>query len=187
MILRSSKSLRYSGREINNREFAGNNLDFASSNLLYNRELSKDTDVGMLLTRMNATMTATDDAILSAEFMPDKEMYLDTRTYTTGIADLRYRLTSPSAEVKRGGYPALSVSEERYIGSYNISRSIHMKSDFPYYKLEEDWMPCCFNSGNDIDLLEARDYGVSAREVFDCTCDSLLAEGRSAESATGPE
>ncbi len=170
VILRSSKSMRYSGREINNREFAGNNLDFASSDLLYNSELSKDTDVDMLLTRMNATVIATDDAILSADFMPTKEMYYDTRTYTTGIADLKYRLTGSSAELKPGGYPALSEGEERYVGAYNITRSIHIKSDFPYYAQEEDWLPCCPVSGYDLNPLYGKDLGVSAREVFDCTC-----------------
>ena len=66
-ILRSRGSIRYSGQGINSREYAGNNLDYAGSSLLYNTELSKDSDIGMLITRMNATVLATDDAILHAE------------------------------------------------------------------------------------------------------------------------
>lgn len=170
VILRSSKSIRYSGQEINNREFAGNNLDFASSDLLYNKELSKDTDVNMLLRRMNATVLANDDAILAADFMPSKEMYFDTRIYTTGIADLKYRLTRPSVELKTKGYPASSEGEERYIGAYNITRSIHMKSDFPYYAQEKDWLPCCPAGGCDMNPFDNMDLGISAKEVFDCAC-----------------
>ena len=65
MILRSSKTIKYSGKEINDREFAGNNLDYAGSNLLYNKDLSKETNVGMLLRNMNATVFATNDNIHS--------------------------------------------------------------------------------------------------------------------------
>ena len=106
VILKSSKTIKYSGMEINDREFAGNNLDFAGSNLLYNKELSKETNVGMLLRNMNATVFATNDndTLLSADFMPNKEMYYDTRTYTTGIADMKYRQTSSSYDFKRGTY-----------------------------------------------------------------------------------
>lgn len=187
VVLRSSKAIEYSGEGINNREYAGNNLDYAGSNLLYNKELSKETNVGMLLTKMNATLHLTDDSFISADFLPNKEMYYDTRTYTTGIADMKYRQTGSSYDFKRGDYRMFGEGEERYYGSYDITRSIHMKSDYLELDKEEDGLPCCFSVGNDIDLLEARDYGVSAREVFDCTCDSLLADGKSAESTTGPE
>jgi hypothetical protein len=187
VVLRSSKTIEYSGKGINNREYAGNNLDYAGSNLLYNKELSKETNVGMLLTRMNATALATNDSFISADFLPNKEMYYDTRTYTTGIADMKYRQTGSSYDFKRGDYRMFSEGEERYYGSYNIARSIHMKSSYLELEKDEGSLPCCFSVGNDIDLLKARDYGISAREVFDCTCDSLLAEGRSAKSTTSPE
>jgi hypothetical protein len=36
-----------------------------------------------------------------------------------------------------------SEGEERYYGDYNINRSIHMKSDFPRYEEEDDWISCC--------------------------------------------
>ena len=154
VILKSSKTIKYSGKEINNREFAGNNLDFAGSNLLYNKELSKETNVGMLLRNMNATVFATNDAILSADFKPNKEMYYDTRTYTTGIADMKYRQTSSSYDFKRGTYRVLSEGDERYSGNYNISRSLHMNSDFKYNALEYDWQTCFISSGNDMNPRE---------------------------------
>jgi len=144
VILKSSKIIKYSGIEINNREFAGNNLDFAGSSLLYNTELSKETNVGMLLRNMNVTVFATNDndTLLSADFMPNKEMYYDTRTYTTGIADMKYRQTSSSYDFKRGTYRVLNEGDERYSGNYNISRSLHMKSDFKYSAQEYDWQTC---------------------------------------------
>jgi hypothetical protein len=171
-IIKSIKSMRYSGREINEREFVGNNLDYAGSNLLYNRELSRQTNAGLLLKRTNATVLATDDAILSADFMPSREMVYVTRTHSTGIADLNYRLTGPGYEVKPGFYAELIESEERYYGTYNISRSIHIKSDFQEPDLEnitiEDWVPCCLAGWSGMNPLNRRDFGVNAEEIFDC-------------------
>ena len=142
-ILKSSRSIRYSGQEINSREYAGNNLDYAGSSLLYNKEFSKDSYIGMQITRMNATVLATDDAILYAELMPEKETRYDIITNTTGIADLKYRFVNLTAEQKKLTYPLASEGEERYYGAFNINRSLRMKSDFPWYEPEVDWLPCC--------------------------------------------
>jgi hypothetical protein len=187
VILKSSKTMKYSGKEINDREFAGNSQDYAGSNLLYNKELSKETNVGMLLRNMNATVFATNDAILSADFMPNKEMYYDTRTYTTGIAEMKYRQTSSNYDFKRGTYTVLGDGYERYNGIYNITRSIHMKSDFQYSELEDDGLPCCFSGVNDLNSPEVRDPGFSPKDVFDCTCYMSPAEGKIAKTATGPD
>lgn len=142
-ILKSSSSIRYSGQGINSREYGGNNLDYAGSNLLYNKEFSKDSYIGMQITRLNATVFATDDAILDAELMPEKETRYDIIANTTGIADLKYRFTSPKAEEKKLTYPLVSEGEERYYGAFNINRSLRMKSSFPWYEPEVDWLPCC--------------------------------------------
>lgn len=133
MILKSSKSVKYSGKEMNDRDFAGNNKDFASSDLLYNKELTKDTKIGLLLKRMNATVLATNNAIFSADFLPLKEMDYRITTHTTGIVDLKYRQTGPSYKVKTCLYPAVNESDERYYGTYDITRHIHMNSDFENY------------------------------------------------------
>jgi hypothetical protein len=146
--------MRYSGQGINSREYAGNNLDYAGSSLLYNTELSKDSDIGMLITRMNATVLATDDAILHAELKPEKETRYNISTYTTGIADLRHGFSSLKAETKKITYPQASMGEERYSGSYNISRSIRMKSSFPWYEPQDEWLPCCSAEGGKIGLAE---------------------------------
>jgi hypothetical protein len=94
--------------------------------------------------------------------------------HTTGIADLKYRLTDSKYDFKHALYPVLSEGEERYVGTYNISRSIHIKSDFEKSDLEnsttEDWLPCCFAGWSDMNSLDKRDSGVSAKEIFDCSC-----------------
>ncbi len=170
VILKSSKILEYSGREINDREFAGNNLDFAGSDLLYNKELSKETNIGLLLKKMMATVLATNDAILSADFMPLKEMDYRIAANTTGIATLKYRQTGSSYKIKPGVYPALSEGEERYYGIYDITRHIHMKSDFQNCTLIDYWLPCCSSGWADIFPSGQKGFGINAREIFDCAC-----------------
>ena len=169
VILKSSKSIKYSGKEINDREFAGNNLDFAGSNLLYNKELTKETKVGLLLKRMNATVLATNDAILSADFMPTKEMDYRIKTHTTGIADMKYRQTGPSYEVKPGIYQAVNEGEERYYGTYNITRHIHMNSDFQNHTLTYDWLPCTSCGWNDWRTMTRRALGQALKRSLALT------------------
>jgi hypothetical protein len=72
VIIKASKTLAYSGQQINDRDFEGNNGDFVGANFLYNHELSKEQRSVIWLQRMNASVLATNDTILSAEFKPTK-------------------------------------------------------------------------------------------------------------------
>ena len=72
VFLKASRTLAYSGQQINDRDFEGNNGDFVGANFLYNRELSKQQRYVIWLQRMNATVLATNDSILLAEFKPTK-------------------------------------------------------------------------------------------------------------------
>jgi len=170
VILRSNKALRYSGKEINDREFEGNNLDFAGSNFLYNKELSKDTRVGLLLKRMNATVQATNDSILSAQFLPIKEMDYTIAAQTTGIADLKYRQTGPDYDIKHQTYSVLNEGEERYVGLYNISRHIYMNLDFQNTSREYGWLSCCTEGWDSMNYYDKKGFGGITKGVFDCTC-----------------
>jgi hypothetical protein len=70
VFLKADRTLTYFGQQINNRDFEGNNGDFVGANFLYNHELSKEQRSVIWLQRMNATVLATDDSILLAEFKP---------------------------------------------------------------------------------------------------------------------
>lgn len=144
VFMKARRAIAYSGQQINDRSFEGNNGDFVGTNFLHNRELSKEQMSVIWLQRMNATVLATNDAILRAEFEPTKYLgYLITAN-TTGIADLRYRFRSPHYDVKHQSYPALSEGDERYYGTYNLARKIEMRSIFEDYDTSEyDWLPCC--------------------------------------------
>ncbi len=174
VILKSSKTVKYSGKEINNREVEGNNLDFADSDFLYNKELSKDTKVGLLLKGMNATVLATDDAILSARFMPLKEMDYRITAQTTGIADLKYRQTGPDYNAERGTYKVINEGEDRYVGLYNLSRHIHMRFDFRNITSTDDWMSCCYGGWDSMNSYDKKGFGASTKGIFDCTCTKVF-------------
>jgi hypothetical protein len=178
VIIRTSRTLAYSGQQINNRDFEGNNGDFVGANFLYNHELSKERRSIMWLQRMNATVQATGDAILLAEFKPTKYLGYLILAKTTGIADLSYRLRDSQYDVKYQNYPVLSEGEERYYGTYNLARKIEMRSIFEKSNDTDDetdswlssWLPCCYEGWNDMSLPDQKGFGTSARGVFDCTC-----------------
>lgn len=148
----SNKVITYSGKGINDRDFVGNNYDFAGSNLLYNQNLSKERRTVMWLYRTNATVRATDDAIILAEFQPTKYLGYLIRTHTTGIADLSYRQADSQYDAKRQYYPPISEGDEMYYGAFDLGRMIEMRSVFNNYNETdpdfqpldlENELPCC--------------------------------------------
>ena len=177
VIIKASKTLAYSGQQINDRDFEGNNGDFVGANFLYNHELSKDQRSVIWLQRMNASVLATNDTILSAEFKPTKYLGYLIQANTTGIADLSYRLRDSQYDVKHQNYPALSEGEERYYGTYDLTRKIEMRSIFERSNdtdAEEfsgySWLPCCSSGWGDMSIPDQKGFGTSAKGVFDCTC-----------------
>ena len=177
VIIKASKTLAYSGRQINDRDFEGNNGDFVGANFLYNHELSKEQRSVIWLQRMNASVLATNDTILSAEFKPTKYLGYLIQVNTTGIADLSYRLRDSKYDVKHQNYPALSEGEERYYGTYDLARKIEMRSVFEkseYTDADEfsgySWLPCCSSGWGDMSIPDQKGFGTSAKGIFDCTC-----------------
>jgi hypothetical protein len=177
VFIKAGRTLAYSGQQINDRDFEGNNGDFVGANFLYNRELSKEQRSVIWLQRMNASVLATDDAILSAEFKPTKYLGYLIQAKTTGIADLSYRLRDSQYDVKHQNYPALSEGEERYYGTYDLARKIEMRSEFEKSDDTDadefsgySWLPCCSSGWGDMIIPDQKGFGTSAKGVFDCTC-----------------
>lgn len=167
--LTTSRSMEYSGKQINDRDFEGNNRDFVGSNLLYNPALSVERRSVMWLEKMNATVLATNDAILGAEFMPTKYLGYLINARTTGIADLKYKQTSPQYDVKRRDYPAINEGEERYYGTYDLSRKIEMRSKFENSTPpQENWLPCLI--GDCASVPFQTQYVKNGATLFDCSC-----------------
>jgi len=171
VFLKASRTIDYSGYEINSRDFEGNNGDFVGASFLYNHELSKEQRSVIWLQRMNATVKSTNESILLAEFKPTKHLGHLIQAKSTGIADLSYRLRDYKYDVKHQNYPALTESEERYYGVYYLARKIEMKSVFEKFNDTEDdadsWLSCCYGGWNDIGYLDQRRVVSSIDSVFD--------------------
>jgi hypothetical protein len=162
VMLSYNKSLNYSGKGINNREFVGNNHDYAGANFLYNHELSKEQSLNMNLERMNATIFATDEAIDSYEVKATRDTQYRLQTHSTGIANFKWGQVDTNDEV-------INAGDERFVGVYDIVKNIRMKSRFDKDKKEDSWLPCCSGGYFSMNPLDQKSL-ISARGVFDCSC-----------------
>lgn len=163
VTLNYSKSMNYSGTEINNREFAGNNKDYVGDIFLYSDEFSKERSLNMSLDRLNVTILATDEAINLGEVKATKDMQYSLQSHSTGIANFKWRQVGAENEV-------LNTGDERFVGIYDIVKNIRMKSRFDLARNDDFWLPCCSGGWNDMRLPDKKDFGASTKGVFDCTC-----------------
>ena len=186
VFIGARRAIAYSGKQINDRELEGNNGDFVGANFLYNHELYVDRTSVMWLQRMNATVLATNDAILLVEFKPTKYLGYLIQANFSGMADLSYRnqdFRKTQNDLRRSTYPYPSISEgdERYYGTYNLSRKIEMRSTFEENVIEQEkeyyWLPCDYGGWNDMMDFDKKSYGYGTNEIFDCTCDSWQDQG----------
>lgn len=165
------RSLDYSGKGINDRDFSGNNVDFVETNLLYNRELSKELNTEISLERMNATVYATDYDIIRTERKATRNLDLRLLTHTTGIADIKYQQSGNEfRSVPVTDRDIINRGEERYYGSFNMTKNIRMRSRFDDTWQDDDWLPCCYEGWIDVSSFDKK--GHSAQGIFDCTCSS---------------
>ena len=162
VTLNASKTIDYLGKNINDRDCAGNNGDSVGANFLYNKELSRERTVALRLDRLNVTVVATNDTIISADVLPTRSTVYDITSHSTGIADLRYRQTDSRGEV-------INLGEERYSGTYDINRKIEMEFVYTNETNKTDWLSCCVGGCSDIDPCDLASWGES--RVFDCACD----------------
>lgn len=85
----------------------------------------------------------------------------EVQSHSTDIADFRYLQTgTDGSEVNYG--------EERYLGTYDITRKIGMESNYSKKVNKIDWLYCCIGGCSDVEL--AYDQTWVESEVFDCVC-----------------
>jgi len=160
VTLNASKTVDYLGTMINDRDRAGNSGDAVGSSFLYNTELSRERNVALKLDRLNATIIATDDTIVSTDVFATRSTVYDTASHSTGIADLRYRQTDSKGEVTNFG-------DEWYSGTYDITRRVEMELVYDNDTDEADWLSCCVAGCSDLDPC---DYPTGEFGIFDCVC-----------------
>ena len=166
-----AKSMSYVGRQINNREFVGNNGDYIGANFLYNRAFSKDRRLLMNLEKMNATVLATDININQAEIMATRDTQYRLQSHSTGIASFKYQ----QAGAEDG--EILNAGEERFAGTYDMIKKLRMKSNFTLNQNDDEWLPCCDGGYASMAAPDQETFR-SAEGVFNCTC--FQAQGQTA-------
>ena len=145
-----AKSMTYSGKAINNREFVGNNKDYVGANFLYNHEFSKERSLNMNLVRMNATILATDEAIDLSEVKATRDTQYRLQSHSTGIANFEWRQVGTDDEI-------LNAGDERFVGVYDIVKNMRMKSRFDTIQKEDEWLPCCYGGFAGMSMPDQRD------------------------------
>lgn len=171
VIMIQRKSMAYSGNGINARETAGNNLDYAKANFLYSDDFVKDTTIRLSLSRLNATVVATDNGIERAERRATRYTDFRVRAHATGISDMSYLQSGSMFTGKPiSGYEIINAGEERYYGVYNMTRIIKMQTIENKPVSEDSWLPCCSGGWDDMSPSDRAGYGISASKIFDCSC-----------------
>lgn len=138
--LGSGRFVEYYGQNINYRDFAGNNRDVVGTSLLYNQNLLRIRGIDMGLEKLNATVLATVDSLRDVKVVPTRLLNYSTESYTTGIADLEYKVVSSQYDIKNKNYPYLLEGSERYYGTYDINRHISINASFNNFTEEKEWL-----------------------------------------------
>jgi hypothetical protein len=116
----------------------------------------------MSLERLNATIFATDDEIDVGTVKATRDTQYKLQTHSTGIAAFKWGQVDEEFNVANAG-------DERFVGVYEITKNIHMKSRFDLVRKEDAWLPCCSGGYSSMNPLDQRSI-ISARGVFDCSC-----------------
>ncbi len=170
VVMVQLKSIAYSGKGINAREIAGNNLDFAKANFIYSNDLIKDITIRLGLSKLNATVIANDNGIQTATLEATRSTEFKVRASTTGISDLSYLQSGPRYTGKPiTGYQVLNEGDERYYGKYNMTSIIRMQSIENAFEPEGGWLSCCNGGWDDVSLSDKASCGTNISNIFDCT------------------
>jgi len=171
VVMVQLKSIAYSGKEIDAREIAGNNLDYAKADFLYSNDLTKDITIRMGLSRLNATVVATDNGIETAEREATRSTEFKVRASATGISDFSYLQSGPKYTREHiFGYEVLNKGDERYYGKYNMTNILEMQSFENNSEPEEGWLSCCEGGWEGMLPSDKVGYGMGGKDIFDCTC-----------------
>ena len=80
-------------------------------------------------------------------------------------------------DVKHQNYPSLSEGDERYYGTYDLSRTVEMRSSFENLENEDSWLPSCASGLDNMGYFNQTGLGTGANGVFDCNCYRETAKG----------
>ena len=161
VLLNNRRHIYYNGSKINDRIFGGNNWDYAGTSSLYNTQYEQATAYGLFLHHLNISITAVlinksidaDDTITfknssyitSVNYFPSRITRYDSRTYSTGITDLKFAQASENQLSTTKGLGRINYDsqiEQRFYGHFQMNMSLNETSWIPLQvnQTEYDWL-----------------------------------------------
>jgi hypothetical protein len=144
VLLSSQRYLRYSGTEINERDFGENNMDYIGTGFFYNTKLEKMRIYQALLQQLNITITAdaVNESIKSVDFKANKITRYRTISNSTGISELKYgQASSNQLSLIRGHINYDQLGSQRYYGNFRMDAIMNATSR-EIYAVQND-TSCC--------------------------------------------
>jgi hypothetical protein len=134
------RSLDFKGRQVNDREYLGNNFENSGSSILYADSLRKDTNAELFLQDVHfyAVINNTTSSLLVDKFRPNLTFQINQRLSFDGLATLKYRHSLDRKPVVEG--------DDMYFGSFTIERMINSTSKY-INNTNDLWqmLPCCMD------------------------------------------
>ncbi|MEI6104132.1 MAG: hypothetical protein WCP70_09320 [Methanothrix sp.] len=159
VLLKNKRHIYYNGSEINDRIFGGNNWDFAGTSSLYNSQYEQATAYGLFLHHLNISITAVlvnksidndeifknSSYITSLNYLPSRITRYDSRTYSTGITDVKLAQASQNQLSTTKGLGRInydSLIEQRYYGHFQMNMSLNETfwKPLPVNQTEYHWL-----------------------------------------------
>jgi hypothetical protein len=139
--LQSRRHLFYSGSQINDRDYGGNNFDYVGTSFLYNTKLEKDRTYGMLLQKMNVSIAFTEDGFLQIDYLPTKTLLYSGKSYSTGNAGLKYAMASEDQRSLTKGIINYDVlGQQDYSGTFFMNLSMNLTSHNQVLIYNDSWL-----------------------------------------------
>ena len=196
--IKSSNSLKYSGKEINDIESSSNSIGARASasatltfgevtigsidktlldkrqiqsmnaEFLYNKEFTKESN-----SNLKSGIFLTTDSLLNPTYAKSSigsTLDYNLSSHSNGVADISHAQSQTSMFAKPVDIQRpVNEGRNRYVGNFDITTKIHMDSKFSLSPDEDYWLPCCSGGFDDMNTLDKRAFR-SAAGVFDCTC-----------------
>jgi hypothetical protein len=143
VLLISRKELDYSGAEINDRDMVYNNLDYVGTSHFYGKELHRSRVCGLDLERMNATVGATDDSLLSYDFMPTKSTLYRDESKASSLTRIKYK-QADTDQLSANTINAIQEGDDVFYGDFNINTSLLMRSTYENATHNDPWLELCY-------------------------------------------
>jgi hypothetical protein len=146
-IVQSRRHLFYSGSQINDRDYGGNNFDYVGTSFLYNTQLEKDRTYGMRLLKLNVSIAATEWGFLQIDYLPTKTLLYSGKSYSTGMAGLKYAMASEDQRSLTKGIINYDIlGQQDYSGTFFMNLSMNLTSHNQFLTYNDSWLSGACNS-----------------------------------------